>query len=246
MKNGFREPNRHRSNARNPSVAQTVSVSSVAMAGAQGKSPLSGIGEGNRADQRAHPIPASRPCLGQGQGHHYRQGQPDPCRHPAPAAQEVPLEPEVVVEATVDPFQRTATPVASFPGRAAVGGRSEEAPILGGQGNPYDATESPRLRACRPVTAFPAGTVKPIGRRRAAVLQRPPLRLKALERQAPLRAGFGTDAAHFPFFGMHDGIGPVRIQRSRDPLGGVVARLLLLLLSQLPGFDQGTNAVVVP
>ena len=87
---------------------------------------LSGICEGNRADQRAHPIPASRPGMGQGQGHHHRHRQPDPCRHPAAAAQEMPLEPEVVVEAAVDPFQRTATPVAPLPGRAAVGGRRAE------------------------------------------------------------------------------------------------------------------------
>ena len=201
---------------------------------------------GHCSDQRAHPFPASRSCMSQSQGHHHRQGEGDPCRHPAVPAQKVPLEPEVVVEAAVDPLQRRATPVASLPGRAPVRGRGKNAPILLGEGNAHDAAERPRLRTRCPVTAFPTGTVIPVSRRRAAVLQRSPRRLEALERHPSLPAGFRTEAAHLPLFGMHDGVGPVRIQRPRDRLAGVVARFLLLVLPQLPGFDQGTDAVVVP
>ena len=127
--------------------------------------------------------------------------------HPAAAAQEV--ETRSRCRGGCRSVQGDAGSPASRTGCR--GGRSKDAPVPGGEGNPYDAAERPRLRACRPVTAFPAGTVAA----GAAVLQRP----------RPGWVPVGTDAAHFPLFGMHDGIGPVRIQRSRDHLGGVVAQL---------------------
>jgi hypothetical protein len=53
--------------------------------------------------------------VSQGHGHHHRQGQANTGLHFRPAADEMPLEAEAVVDAVVDALERAAAVVAASP-----------------------------------------------------------------------------------------------------------------------------------
>jgi len=88
--------------------------------------------------------------------------------------------------------------------------------------------------------------IKPIGRGRAAVLERVAIGLEALKGQIALRPGHWANAVNRALFGVHDGVGPLGIEWAGDRLGRIVVGQVFLFAPQLAGVDQRANGIVIP
>jgi hypothetical protein len=70
--------------------------------------------------------------------------------------------------------------------------------------------------------------------------------LEALKGQAALFVRYRTDAVQCAFFGMHNDIGPLGIERTGDRLGRVIVGKAFFLAPQLTGVDQPADVMVIP
>ena len=156
------------------------------------------------------------------------------------------LEPEAVVEPRVDPLQRAAPRVAPLPRRAAPRRRREHPPVVRGEVDAHHPAVVPRLRAGVAQARLPPLALQPVRRRRAAVLQRAPVRLEALERHRPLHPRRRAPAQHLALPAVQHVAVPAGRQRTQDRLRRVVVRHPLLLPPQLPDVDQRPHPVGVP
>jgi hypothetical protein len=105
---------------------------------------------------------------------------------------------------------------------------------------------SPGIHPAGLVALGLALALQAVGGGRAAVLEGVAIGLEALEGQIALFPGHRADAVQGALFGMHDGIGPLGIERAGDRLGRVVVGEAFLLAPQLAGVDQRADAVVIP
>ena len=170
--------------------------------------------------------------------------------HAGPAAHEVPLEAEVVVDPAVDPLEGGAPPIAPEPGRAALRGRREDPPVVPRQ---RDAHDPPVWAGRVPGAAVAARSARADlapGGRRTAILQRRAPGLEALERHRPLGSGLGADATHLALLRVHDPVRPPGIEGARGVLhrrrAGPRRRVRPLFPPQVPGRDQGGGSATCP
>ena len=197
-------------------------------------------------DQRTHLLDATFFDVSQGHGHHDGKGQADPGLHLCQAADEMPLEAEAVVDAVIDPFQGAAPIVAAVPTGAAMWGRHEDASIMLVEADPHDASIVPRRDPAGLVAAFTTLALQSIGGGRAAVFECIAIGLEALEGQIALFSGLRANAVDTAFFGMDNGVDPLRKQRAGNRLAGIVVGVLLLFAPQFAGVDERADTIGVP
>ena len=156
------------------------------------------------ADERAHPIVRASADAAERERRHHRQGQAHAGGHPVLAADDAPLEPEVVVQARVHALQGAAPcvlPAAMRSRRAASAGGMRRLPCADGcAGTARSRTRgipASRRHCARPAHCGPQATA---GHRRFSAARLPSRPWNAMGRIPPV-AGHRQKTRPFPLWG---------------------------------------------